>query len=190
MTRVVDQLRLLLPLAYDPNGPRLSAVIAAEAAALEAAERSAAHLYEARFPGSGEALADWERMLALPDACLMGEEQTVRQRTQSVLGRLRGRGGQSRTFFVSLAKTLGYDITITNFRPAQVGLARAGDPVIGNDWPLAWQVNAPPVTLSPAVAGLAAAGEPLAVWGNRPLECWLQRLAPAESVLIFNYGDA
>ena len=119
----------------------------------------------------------------------MGEEQTVRQRTQSILGRLSGRGGQSRTFFIELARTLGYDITITNFRPARAGIARAGDALNGNDWSMAWQVNAPPVTMSPAVAGLAAAGEPLAVWGNRSLECWLSRLAPAESVLIFNYGD-
>lgn len=188
MSRLADQLRLLLPLAYDPNGRQISVVIGAEAATLEAVERLAMAIYESCFPGSGEALDDWERLLDLPDACLVGEEQTVRQRVQAVLGKLQGRGGQSRTFFISLAKALGYEITITNFRPARTGLARAGDALNGNDWPMAWRVNAPPVTLTPAVAGLAAAGEPLVAWGNRPLECRLSRMAPAESVLIFSYG--
>lgn len=190
MTRLVDQLRLLLPpVSYDSNAPRLSAVIEAEAAALAGGEKSADSVYLAIFPDSGEGLADWERVLRLPDPCLIGEQQTIRQRVQAVLSKLQGRGGQSRPFFIALAKALGYDITITVFRPARAGLARAGDAVNGGDWSFTWRVNAPAVTVNQAAAGLAGAGDPLAAWGNKALECRLGQMRPAESILIFGYGD-
>lgn len=189
MSRLADQLRLLLPpVAYDGNAPRLSAVIEAEAKALEKSDGQADSLYQAIFPDSGVALADWERVLGLPDPCLVGEPQTIRQRVQAVISKLQWRGGQSRPFFIALAKALGYDITITTFRPARAGLARAGDAINGGDWSFTWRVNAPAVTVTRAAAGLAGAGDALAAWGNKALECRLGQMKPAESILIFGYG--
>ena len=190
MTSQADQLRLLLPpVSYDGSAPNLSAAIEAEANALIQADVSADRVYSAIFPDSGEGLSDWERVLALPDPCLIGVQQSVGQRVQAVVSKMQWRGGQSKAFFIALAKSLGYDITITTFRPARAGLARAGDPINGGDWSFTWRVNAPAVTVSYARAGIAGAGDPLAAWGNKSLECRLRQMMPAESILLFGYGD-
>ncbi|WP_454842275.1 YmfQ family protein [Pseudomonas hormoni] len=167
----------------------LSAAIEAEASALTQTDAQADAVYSAIFADSGLGLADWERVLALPDPCLIGVPQSVHQRIQAVVSKLQARGGQSRPFFIALAKSLGYDITITTFRPARAGIARAGDRLYGGDWNFTWRVNAPAVTVTYAVAGLTAAGDPLASWGNKALECRLSQMKPAESILLFGYGD-
>ena len=190
MTTLADQLRLLLPpISYDGSAAYLSATIEAEANALNLTDAISNTVYSTIFPDSGEGLADWERVLGLPDPCLIGQAQTVGQRVQAVISKLQGRAGQSRSFFIALAKSLGYDITITTFRPARAGIARAGDPINGGDWNFTWRVNAPAVTLSHARAGIAGAGDPLTTWGNRALECRLGQMKPAESILLFGYGD-
>lgn len=190
MTTLADQLRLLLPpVSYDGSAPYLSATIEAEANALNLADAKAGMVYSTIFPDSGEGLADWERVLGLPDPCLVGQPQTVGQRVQAVVSKLSGRAGQSKPFFIALAKSLGYDITITTFRPARAGVARAGDAINGGDWNFTWRVNAPAVTTIHARAGSTGAGDALTVWGNRALECRLGQIKPAESILLFGYGD-
>jgi uncharacterized protein YmfQ (DUF2313 family) len=190
MTRLADQLRLLLPpVSYDGMAPLLSAAIEAEAHALTQTDAQAEAVYSTIFADSGMGLADWERVLALPDPCLIGVPQSIRQRIQAVISKLRSRGGQSKPFFIALAKSLGYNVTITTFRPARAGIARAGDRLYGGDWNFTWRVNAPAVTVTYAVAGLTAAGDPLASWGNKALECRLSQMKPAESILLFGYGD-
>lgn len=190
MTSLADQLRLLLPpISYDGAAPNLSAAIEAEAGALTLTDVSAQVAYNAIFPDTGEALSDWERVLALPDPCLLGVSQSVGQRVQAAVSKLQGRGGQSKAFFIALAKSLGYEITITTFRPARAGIARAGDPINGGDWSFTWRVNAPAVTISHARAGVAGAGDPLTTWGNKALECRLSQMKPAESILLFGYGE-
>lgn len=190
MTTLADQLRLLLPpVSYDGTAPYLSATIEAEANALNLADASSSTVYSAIFPDTGEGLADWERVLGLPDQCLVGYAQTIGQRVQAVVSKLQARAGQSKPFFIALAKAMGYDITITTFRPARAGLARAGDPLNGGDWNFTWRVNAPSVTAVHARAGITGGGDPLTAWGNRALECRLGQMKPAESILLFGYGD-
>ena len=190
MSSLSDQLKLLLPpVSYDGTAPGLSAALEAEANALTLSESSADLVYRAIFPDSGEALTDWERVLGLPDPCLIGVPQSGSQRVQAVVSKLKWRGGQSKAFFISLAKSLGYDITITTFRPPRAGIARAGDPVYGGDWAFTWRVNAPAVSITYARAGIARAGDPVAAWGNKSLECRLSQMQPAESILLFGYGD-
>ena len=190
MTTLADQIRLLLPpVSYDGSAPYLSATIEAEANAMDLADAQASMVYNAIFPDSGEGLTDWERVLTLPDPCLVGQAQTVGQRVQAVVSKSQGGAGQSKPFFIALAKSMGYDITIATFRPARAGVARAGDPINGGDWNFTWLVNAPNVTVSHARAGVTGAGDPLSAWGNRALECRLGQMKPAESILLFGYGD-
>lgn len=191
MTSLADQLRLLLPpVSYDGSAPTLSATIEAEAAGLGLADDKAESAYSAIFPDSGEGLSDWERVLALPDPCLLGVPQSGSQRVQAVVSKLQWRGGQSKAFFIALAKSLGYDISISTFRPARAGIAVAGDPVYGGDWSFTWRVNALAVSITYARAGIARSGDPVAAWGNRNLECRLGQMKPAESILLFGYGDS
>lgn len=189
MSGVADQLRALLPPeAYDGAAPLLAALNRAQAASLEAANRSGDQVLDRAWPDNAAALDDWERVLGLPDPCVVGDDMTVRQRVAAVIAKLRGVGGQSRAFFIQLAADLGYEVTITEFMPPRVGTVRAGDPIVGDGWTSAWRVNAPAVTVFRAVAGTTAAGEALAVWGNKSLECRLRAMQPAHATLIFGYG--
>jgi len=189
MTVLGDQLRALLPPeAYDLHAAKLASVIESEAAALSAATLVTGQVLSAILPDSGNGLADWERVLGLPDPCLIGTTQSVGQRVNAAVSKWKGYAGQSAPFFIALAKSLGYEITITVFRPARAGIASAGDPINGGDWDWTWRINAPAVTVVPAVAGVASAGDPLAAWGNKALECRFGQLKPAESILLFGYG--
>ncbi len=61
MTRLADQLRLLLPpVSYDGTAPNLSASIETEANALSLAESRSDSVYSAMFPDTGDGLEDWE----------------------------------------------------------------------------------------------------------------------------------
>jgi uncharacterized protein YmfQ (DUF2313 family) len=133
-----------------------------------------------------ELLPDWERVAGLPDPCA-GAPETVAERRDRLVGRLTSRGGQSRQYFIDLAASYGFIITITEFQPLRVGF-RAGDRCYGIAWAFAWQVNAPEETVRIFRAGQSFAGEPLASWGNAILECVTSRLKPAHTHAIFAYG--
>jgi len=134
-----------------------------------------------------EMLSDWERVAGLPDACVPSG-QTMQERRAALLSRLAGTGGQSIAFFIELAAYLGFTITITEFRPFRAGVSHAGDALYNDLWRHAWRVNGPETTVIEFRAGLSAAGEPLRKWGNELLECVLNRVKPAHTVLLFGYG--
>ena len=96
-------------------------------------------------------------------------------------------GDQSRQYFIDAAAALGYEITITEFRPFVAG-SLAGDPLTNGDWIYTWRVNAVAGTgITHFVAG-SQAGEPLRDWGNERLECLISRLKPAHTLVQFAYG--
>lgn len=132
-----------------------------------------------------ELLPDWERIAGLPDPC-HNQADTIGERRDVLLGRLTNLGGQSRQFFIDLAAALGYPISITEFRPFQVGNS-AGDILSNGDWIFTWQVGAPGSTVRNFTAG-SAAGEPLASWGNDLLECAVNKLKPAHTHVLYAYG--
>ena len=139
------------------------------------------------FPASAEELLpQWEATLGLPDPCA-GEAPTIQLRQAQVVARFTAKGGQSAAYFVSLAASLGYDITITQFAPFRFGQNTFGSPLYGVAWAFAWQVNAPTFSLKKFEFGVDTFGEPFAYWNNNVLQCELQRYAPAHTYLLFNY---
>lgn len=133
-------------------------------------------------------LPEWEASLGLPDPCA-GASPTIQQRQQQVNARFTASGGQTPAYFISLAASLGYTVTITQFSPFRVGINTVGQPLYGTAWAYAWQVNAPQFTIEYFAVDRDAVGEPLASWGNTVLQCELKRVAPAHTVLIFNYAS-
>lgn len=132
-----------------------------------------------------ELLSEWEATLGLPDPCA-GEVPTLQVRQQQVAARFIANGGQSQAYFVALAAALGYPITITQFTAFRCGQT-LGQPLNGIGWAYAWQINAPTFVVDYFLLGHNECGDPLALWGNGVLQCELERLAPAHTVLIFNY---
>jgi len=141
------------------------------------------------FPATSyELLPQWEATLGLPDQCT-GTATTIQLRRDQVVARLAGQGGQSAAYFVAYAAALGYlGCTVTNFSPFRAGQSRAGQPLGDSRWSHTWAINAPANSIHSFAAGASAAGEPLRLWGNALLECKLEQIAPAHSILQFRYS--
>lgn len=137
---------------------------------------------------TSELLSDWERVAGLPDKCSGTLETTLQGRRQVLMAKLTATGGQSPAYFIAVAAALGYTVTIDEFRPFLAGFSRAGDALTNGDWVYTWRVNAPEVTTIPFRAGQSVAGEPLRAWGNDTLECKINQLKPAHTIVLFGYG--
>jgi uncharacterized protein YmfQ (DUF2313 family) len=138
------------------------------------------------FPATtDELLPEWQATLGLPDPCA-GLAPTLQLEQAQVLARFEAGGGQSIAYFIGFAATLGYTITIDQFAPFRAGHGRAGTPDYGVAWAFAWQVNAPAIDIEYFTAGNSTAGQALeTVISSTVLECELQRLAPAHTVVFF-----
>lgn len=136
-----------------------------------------------------ETLVEWEDDLGLPDACSAEAATTLQERRRVAHNKLTARGGQSPAYLVERAAALGFPVTITEYRPFRAGMSQAGDPLTNDGWVHTFRVNAPPVTIVEFRAGVSAADEPLAKWGNELLECGIKTRRPAHTNALFGYGD-
>lgn len=134
---------------------------------------------------TAELLPDWERVAGLPSICMAGISQTLAERRAALHAKITSRGGQSRQYFIDLAATLGYTVTITEFRPWQVNHA-VNLPLAGALWAFVWQINAALNTVQPYTV-VSAVNEPLNAWGNERLECAIKQLKPAHTTVLFAY---
>lgn len=185
------QLQALLPLGpawSKDDGAILTRTFGALAAELARVDDRAWDLLDEADPRStNELFTDWERVAGLPDACVvaLGGTQSLDQRRATLVGKLVTIGGQSIAYFVALALSLGYVITITEFR-AHTVVDDVNHPFYDIDWNFVWQVNG----LLNTVVNFTVNGpvsDPLASWGNTLLQCVLQRLKPAHTTVIFVY---
>ncbi|MGL4859104.1 MAG: YmfQ family protein [Enterobacteriaceae bacterium] len=184
-------LKMLLPSGLVWNAERGTTqhdVLSSLAAFFQFVDKDAVSLLEQSFPATAlSMLPEWEETLGLPDMCSISEIYSIRQRQEAIVARLVGRGDLSKSFYIRMARSIGYEITITEFRQARAGLSVCGDPLNGDNWPCVWRVNAPSTTIRYARAGIAYCGDPLRSWGNRVLECLIKRLAPAHTQVLFGY---
>lgn len=133
-------------------------------------------------------LFEWESALGLPDDCVIGEIGGISERQRSVVSKLISTGGLNRNYYITIAAALGYDITIMQFRPAMCGMSVCGDAINGDEWPFTWQINVPGSTVRYAYSGGTYCGDPLASWGDKQLECSINKIAPSHINIIFTYG--
>lgn len=171
---------------------RLLAAFAEELARVDG--RSVALFDEASPDTALELLADWEQFLGLPDSCTPASN-TTRERQRSAIRKLASLGGQSRTYFISLAALLGYVIEIEEFAPARIGM-RVGDRLNGEAWGHAWRVRmispedgfSDKSLVNSSVFRMGSRmGERLRSFSNSALECIIRRAAPAHTVVMFAY---
>ncbi|MGK3122922.1 YmfQ family protein [Candidatus Pantoea formicae] len=159
--------RLLPPVAYHPDAPRINAELTAEGNAFDTAEAIAEKVLAAVTPfGADELLTDWERVLALTPAT----GDTWQQRLSRVLIKLAETGGLSREYFIRLAGSLGYTITIDEPQPFRTGSNSCGDTLYDKRIIFTWVVT---------VYGLTAHDE--------LFESTLTSLKPAHTFVSFVY---
>lgn len=191
--RYKEQLKALLPpgRAFPrETGTTLDALLDALAVELARIDTRGDELTtEANPQTTLELLADWERVAGLPDPCVADQVQSIATRRMALVSKLSGTGGQSRAYFIAVAAALGYTVTIEEFHPFVAGGSYAGDDVTNGDWAFTWRIHAPGVTVTPFSVGTSAAGDPLNSWGNDLLECRMNHLKPAHTILQFAYGS-
>jgi uncharacterized protein YmfQ (DUF2313 family) len=148
---------------------RLTKLLKAAADEMERVFGRADDLQREMHPGSVNELLDrWEKDFGLPGPCIVGS-QTFNERLNALVSKFNETGGQSEAYFIARALELGYTITVT--------------------YPAAytWQINAPAVTLIDSTTE-SDTEQPLWTSGNALLECVMNRIKPAHSVLLFNYS--
>ena len=135
-----------------------------------------------------ELLVRWERVLALPDPCLFGVDQSLLERRQAVVSKVGAIGGQDAGYFIAVAAEMGFDVTISTFRPFRVGVSGAGSGLSNGEWQFAWRINAPMVGIEEFSVEDSSVEDSLRSFGNALLECRMEQIQPAEGVLIIGYG--
>lgn len=129
---------LLPPIAYDPNGEQIKAEHQAEGNALQKAEDAAMSVAQGVVPlGPNELLPDWERVLDLTPA----PDATLQERLTLVKAQINVTGGLSRAYFINIAMSLGYTITIDEPQPFRIGINGMGDRLYTRDTIWIWRVN-------------------------------------------------
>lgn len=162
-----------------------------EGSAIELArlhERALVLIKEADPRTTVELLNEWETVTGLPDPCV-NLTQTLQQRRLAVVEKLTRIASLSPAYYISVAKALGYDITITEFKAFRVGSSQMGDALNGQDWQFSWRVNAPAVTVRVFSLGQSGVGEPLRVWGNEILACAINRVKPVHTIVVFGFEN-
>ncbi|MGO2957411.1 MAG: YmfQ family protein [Acetobacter sp.] len=191
--QILEQFKKTLP--YGRAWPRdagtvMDGILAAFMPTAERLIDDASTLVANSFPATASySLEDWESTLGLPDPCA-GESPTLSQRRAQVMARLTDSGGCSVNYFIEFAKSLGFEITITQFAPARFGQAKFGTPYYGRDWAFVWQVNCSSIPVTSAQYGGARFGDPYRTWGGQVLICEINSRCPEHTKVLFNWeGD-
>lgn len=176
-------LKQLFPIDLGGDHPHDLAI---EGAALDEAQASSERLLENVFPGTAHALLkDWERVLGIQAE----GDAPIKARRGTVLKKLREIGGISRQYFISLAESLGWTVTIDELLPFMAGWNRAGDRVYEDEVRWIWRVNVLGQSVYRFRAGESTAGERLTWWMPAAvLESLLEDLKPAHTYVLFNYA--
>lgn len=179
---------LLPPKSYSLDGKQLKAELLAEGNCLARAEIKSDEVLNGITPFFAVSLlSDWERVLAIS----VDSSMTIQQRRQQVLAKINATGGLSRKYFINLAKSLGYNITIDEPEPFRAGINRAGDRLWVPEIIWVWIVNIDDaqVPVYRFRAGSSVAGERLMTFGQNLIENIFQDLKPAHTQVVFNYKE-
>jgi len=169
-----DALKLLFPIQL---GGVFSADIELEGKQFDDAQSSAEQLLKEMLPQlANMTISDWERVCGLtPEA---GDLLQVRQ--NRVLSKLRMHGGLSIPYFIQIAASMGYTITIDELLPNTDGC--------GDEGIFRWRVTTAGIGPVYFRAGVSCAGDRL-VEGDivNSLEGIFTYLKPAHTQVIFVY---
>lgn len=154
-----------------------------------------------------EMLPDWERNWGLPEKCI-ASPQTIAARQLALVHKMTLIGGQSREYFIELAASIGYTITITEYSPFMVGVSNVGDtrslpvdpnPLVGEyRWYIGgpemrfyWTVHVSGASLQwfRVTSGETGVDPHLRIGLATDLECILNKYKPAQTMIVFDYSN-
>lgn len=138
-----------------------------------------------------ELLPEWEKFAGLPDVCDVRADSSIGYRRAVLIAKLLATGGASRPYFLGLAAALGYpDATIEDrWRPASCN-SNCNDSLWSVADRFVWKINLPGVGGTFAAGCNDSCNDYLRVFtGDFAIECRIARVAPAHTVLLFEYVD-
>ncbi|MGR7851266.1 putative phage tail protein [Klebsiella aerogenes] len=107
----------------DPKAVQ-AAVLRTLGASFQRSDNDAQALLRGAFPKTATImLTEREKTLGLPDDCSIGEVDTIAKRQNAIVSKLISTGGQSKSYFISIAAAMGYVISIKEYRQARADLA-------------------------------------------------------------------
>lgn len=186
-------LQALLPpgnaLTREP-GAKLTRLLEAIASMFSKAQQRFESLAEqsADPPVATDMLPDWERVLGLPDKCMVGVDLSIQERQRIAGQRLVEEGGLSRPYFIDLAARLGEPgVTITEFR--QFTCNSTCDAALYS-FPdrYYWRVNFPhPANNARLMNCNDHCNSPLQQYQPSLAECPISERKPGHTTVIFSY---
>lgn len=138
-------------------------------------------------------LAEWETELGLPEECVSSPATDDASRRREIFRKANSLGGCSAAYFEALAALHGFDIRVEEFyllaSPFKAGHSAAGDSLTQGPWLFTWRVVVPiaVANVTEFKAGHSAAGDPLRRWGLEELECFIDRLKPSHTLVVYAY---
>lgn len=143
---------------------------------------------------TSDLLADWERVLGLPEPCDPSPSTDEDVRRGLVHAKLTATGGQSPSYYKAIAdRATGEDCTITEYTEAvfRAGHSRAGDPLYGRPWRFWWDISIPNVDPTNFRAGAGTAGLQLATYpsGVAQLACIIESIRPAHTRVSYTFPN-
>jgi len=187
------QLRALLPtgdaLSRD-EGSGVSKLLLSAAEELARLDGRAVDLFkELDPPTTDELLEDWERILGLPDPCIL-TEQTIDERRGAIAAKLRSVGGQSKAYILGVLAAFGIEAEIDEQRAFEVGRSGAGEGVGGEVWRFAFIVRTRDISVfpgdEPTLFEVGASGCTDPIDGFEWLQDWLSK----SEAFYFNVGTS
>lgn len=133
-------------------------------------------------------LPDWERLLALPDACTPAGLQVV-DRQRLAFQRLVELGGQSRAYFIGLAALHGEPgVTISEFQQATCN-SDCNSTLNSQADEFVWRANIPHAALNARWATCESdCNSSLQEYTPSLIECAFKERKPAHTTVIFSYS--
>ncbi|BGI51964.1 MAG: YmfQ family protein [Candidatus Hamiltonella defensa (Ceratovacuna japonica)] len=185
-----DYTRLLQSLL--PPGPAWAGdtpLLAGLAPSLARVHQRADDLMREINPAQSMELTDrYDTLCGLPDPCLDPRPQTREERQQILDAKVNTVGGMHEGFFLEQLRLLGYPTA--TLEQCQ-HLDRSPDPAWGDRWRYYWRVHIPAEAKIRTMTALSACDSPLRHWGERAVECVIERLCPSHTQVLFAYpkGD-
>lgn len=135
-----------------------------------------------------ELLADWERVLGLPDECMAELPLSLSERRRIAWQRLTELGGQSQAYFIDLAAQFGDPgVTISEFRPMNCN-DDCNDALNSEADRFAWRVNfARPANDVRPMNCNDDCTDALQMYAPSLAECPINERKPAHTTVFFSY---
>lgn len=180
---------LLPPAVYDAQAEKVLAELRSAAALLDGATEQVDLLLREIDPRFTYNLLElFEHNYGVPDYCA-DLALTVADRRLAVLQKLVELGGQSRSYFVAIARALGYDdAEVVEYLPWTC-IDTCVEPIADDEWRHVWAIQTASAERVTYFTCTSPCIEPLQNWALiEPLICVINKLRPAHTLAFIDLG--